>query len=327
MQTTFRSWRLFDEDGAVTGRLVHRPCDELEREGGVLIRGLYAGVNYKDALAGLNRAKIVRRFPCTAGIEHIGRVLRSDDPRFAPGDAVVVHGFNIGADRDGGYTELMAVPADMVLKLPAGLEPFEAAIVGVAGYTAALAIDAMEHNGLAAQGGPVDGNGATGGVASLAIDMMAGRGYEVHAITRQADDGWLRGLGAAQVSAPEPVGKRPLESALWAGALDSLGGAALDGLVRTMQQDGVIASFGNAMGNDLSTSVLPFILRGVRLLGINANSPMPLRERVWGRIAGDLRPRHARSIATTIGLDELPRAFEALIDGRGRGRFVVDLQR
>ena len=130
-----------------------------------------------------------------------------------------------------------------------------------------------------------------------------------------------------QVIAPEAIGKRPLETARWAGALDSLGGNALDGLVRTMQQDGVIASFGNAMGNELATSVLPFILRGVRLLGINANSPMPLRTRVWGRIAGDLNPRHAASIATTIGLEDLPHAFDTLIEGRGRGRFVVDLQR
>ena len=327
MTTTYRCWRLFDEGGTVTGRLVRQPVDEAERAGGVLVQGLYAGVNYKDALTGLNRAKIMRRFPCTAGIEHIGRVLRSDDPRFAAGDAVVVHGFGIGADRDGGYTELMPVPADMVLKLPAGLDPFTAAIVGVAGYTAALAIDAMELNGMAPHGGPVAVNGATGGVASLAIDMLAGRGYDVHAITRQPDDGWLRALGAAQVIAPEAIGKRPLETARWAGALDSLGGNALDGLVRTMQQDGVIASFGNAMGNELATSVLPFILRGVRLLGINANSPMPLRTRVWGRIAGDLNPRHAASIATTIGLEDLPHAFDTLIEGRGRGRFVVDLQR
>jgi putative YhdH/YhfP family quinone oxidoreductase len=327
MQQTYRSWRLFDEGGTVAGRLERRPLDELRREGGVLIRGAYAGVNYKDALAGLNRAKIVRRFPCTAGIEVTGTVEQSDDPRFAPGDPVIVHGFGLGADRDGGFTEMIAVPADLVVRLPATLDLWEAGVVGVAGYTAALAIDAMEHNGLAPGGGPVAVNGATGGVASLAIDMLAGRGYDVHAITRQPDDGWLRGLGAARVLAPQAVGARPLESARWAGAIDSLGAQALDALLRTMLQDGVVASFGNAMGNDLATSVLPFILRGVRLLGINANSPMPLRERIWARIASDLHPRHAASIGSAISLEDLPKAFETLIEGRGRGRFVVDLSR
>lgn len=327
MTETHRAWCLHETDGAVTGRLETRSGDDLRRAGGVLIRGAYAGVNYKDALAFLNRAKIVRRFPCIPGIEVTGTVEASDDPRFAPGDRVIVHGFGLGADRDGGFTQRLAVPADLVVKLPASLSLLEAGIVGVAGYTAALAIDAMEVNGLTPARGPVAVNGATGGVATLAIDMLAGLGHEVHAITRQPDDGWLRGLGAAQVLAPPEVGRRPLEAATWAGAVDSLGGAALDGLLRTMRQDGVVAAFGNAMGNDLATSVLPLILRGVRLLGINANSPMPLRERIWARIATDLRPRHAAAIGTTIPLEELPRACETLIDGNGRGRFVLDLNR
>lgn len=327
MTDTHRAWCLHETDGTVTGRLETRPDDVLRAAGGVLIRGAYAGVNYKDALAFLNRAKIVRRFPCIPGIEVAGTVEASDDPRFAPGDPVIVHGFGLGADRDGGFTQRLAVPADLVVKLPASLSLLEAGIVGVAGYTAALAIDAMERNGLAPGRGPIAVNGATGGVASLAIDMLAGLGHEVHAITRQPDDGWLRGLGAAQVLAPPEVGKRPLEAATWAGAVDSLGGTALDGLLRTMRQDGVVAAFGNAVGNDLATSVLPLILRGVRLLGINANSPMPLRERIWGRIATDLRPRHAAAIGTTIPLEELPRACETLIAGNGRGRFVLDLNR
>lgn len=327
MSDTYRAWCLHEADGAVTGRLDERPLDALRRAGGVLVRGAYAGVNYKDALAFLNRAKIVRRFPCIAGIEVTGTVEASDDPRFAPGDAVIVHGFGLGAERDGGFTQRLAVPADLVVKLPTSLSLLEAGIVGVAGYTAALAIDAMQANGLAPARGPVAVNGATGGVASLAIDMLAGLGFEVHAITRQADDGWLRALGAKNVLPPPEVGRRPLETATWAGAVDSLGGAALDGLLRTMLQDGVVAAFGNAMGNDLATSVLPLILRGVRLLGINANSAMPLRERIWARIGSDLKPRHAAAIGTTIPLAELPRACETLIAGNGRGRFVLDLQR
>lgn len=327
MGSTYRSWCLYENDGAVTGRIEERPVDALRSQAGVLIRGAYAGVNYKDALACMNRAKIVRRFPCIAGIEVTGTVEASDDARFAPGDAVIVHGFGLGADRDGGFTEMLAVPGDLVVKLPSSLGLLEAGIVGVAGYTAAVAIDAMQTNGLTPQRGPVAINGATGGVATLAIDMLDGLGFEVHALTRQPDDGWLRELGARQVLAPQAVGRKPLETAVWAGAIDSLGGEALDGLLRTMQQDGVIAAFGNAMGNDLSTSVLPLILRGVRLLGINANSPMPLRERIWARIGSDLLPKRAARIGTTIALEELPQACETLLAGRGRGRFVVDLTR
>ncbi len=326
MSETYRTWCLHEDGSAgVSARLETRSPEASHDPGTVLIRGVCAGVNYKDALAFLNRARIVRSFPCVPGIEIAGTVENSGDPRFAPGDAVIVHGFGLGADRDGGFTQRLAVPGDFVIRLPAGLSPREAGVIGVAGYTAALAIDAMQANGLTPERGPVAVNGATGGVATLAIDMLAGLGFEVHAITRQPDDGWLRDLGAAQVLAPAQVGSRPLETAVWAGALDSLGGAALDALLRTMRQDGVIAAFGNAAGNDLATSVLPLILRGVRLLGINANSSMPLRERIWGRIGSDLKPRHTMSIGTTIPLEDLPRACETLVAGNGRGRFVLDL--
>jgi putative YhdH/YhfP family quinone oxidoreductase len=326
MTETYRAWRLEREDEPGLGAVRDLPLDALRAAGGVLVRGAWAGVNYKDALSAGRRAKIVRRYPCTLGIEVAGTVEASDDPRFSRGDPVIVHGFGLGADRDGGFAQYLQAPAAQLVRLPASLALREAGIVGVAGYTAALAIDAMQHNGLVPGAGPVAVNGATGGVASLAIDMLAGLGFEVHALTRQPDDGWLRGLGAADVGPPQSVGPRPMESARWAGAVDSLGGAALDGLLRTLQPDGVVASFGNAAGNDLATSVLPFILRGVRLLGINANSAMPLRERIWARIGSDLRPRHAAGIGQSLRLDELPRAFEALLAGTGRGRFVVDLR-
>lgn len=318
---------MFDEDGAVSARLVSAPLDEVVSRPGVLVRGAYAGVNYKDALTALNRAKIVRSFPCTVGIELAGTVERSDDARFRPGDSVIMHGFGMGSEGPGGFTEWLVAPADQLVRLPAGLGLLDAATIGVAGYTSALAIDAMQANGMAPGSGPVAVNGATGGAASLAIDMLAGAGYEVHAITRQTDDGWLRALGAATVHAPPQVGQRPLEGARWAAGIDSLGGQALDEMLRTMQRDGIVAAFGNAMSNELTTSVLPFILRGVRLLGINANSPMPLRERIWNRIGSDLRPRHLEAIAQPVSLQELGDVFQTLIDGQGRGRFVVDLQR
>ena len=321
--SVLRAWRAFDEDGRVAARLVDQPLAEVERAGGVLVRVAWAGVNYKDALAATGRAPVVRRFPCTLGIEAAGTVARSDDARFAPGDAVIVHGFGLGAERDGGFAEWVAAPADQVVRLPAALTVREAATIGVAGYTAALAIDAMQANGLTPAAGPVAVTGATGGVGALAVDMLAASGHRVHAITRKPDDGWLRALGADAVGTLEPAGDRPLGRVRWAGAMDALGGAALDALLRTMQPDGVVASYGNATGNALSTSVLPFILRGVRLLGINANSPMALRTRIWARLATDLRPRHLDRIATPIGLDDLPGACERLMAGEARGRFVV----
>jgi len=323
MSETCIAWRLEREDEPGLGGLRPQPIEP----GGVRVRGAYAGVNYKDALAASRRARIVRRFPCTLGIEVAGTVAESDDPRFQVGDPVIVHGFGLGADRDGGFAQQVRAPADQVLRLPEGLSLLEAATVGVAGFTAALSIDAMQLNGWRPDRGPVAVNGATGGVASLAIDMLVGFGAEVHAISRQPDDGWLAALGAAQVLTPPAVGDKPLERACWSGAVDSLGGDALDALLRTMAQDGVIASFGNAAGNALSTSVLPFILRGVRLIGIFANSPMPLRERIWARIGTDLKPRHLTRIGTVVPMSELPTAFEALLEGRHRGRFVADLQR
>lgn len=327
MNDTFLAWRLEREDEPGAGALREMPLAPLRAAGGVLVRGVWAGVNYKDALAATRRAKIVRQFPCTIGIEVVGTVEASDDPRFAPGDPVIVHGFGLGAERDGGLSQFVQAPGDMVVPLPPSLSLQEAGTVGVAGYTAALAIDAMQVNGLVPGRGVVAVNGATGGVASIAIDMLAGLGAEVHALTRQPDDGWLRELGAARVLPPLAIGAKPLERATWAGAVDSLGGPALDMLLRSMAPDGVVAAFGNAVGNDLSTSVLPFILRGVRLIGINANSPMPLRQRIWARIGADLKPRHAARLGQVIGMEELPRAFEALLAGAGRGRFVVDLRR
>jgi acrylyl-CoA reductase (NADPH) len=327
MTETYRAWRVEREGEPGFGAIRELPLAPLRAAGGVLVRGAHAGVNFKDALSAAGRGKIVRTFPCTLGIEIVGTVEASDDARFAAGDAVIVHGFGLAAERDGGFAQYLQAPADRVVRLPAGLSLEEAATVGVAGYTAALAIDAMQVNGWTPAAGPVAVNGATGGVATVAIDLLAGLGAEVHALTRQPDDGWLRTLGASAVSPPLPAGGKPLEPARWSGALDSLGGAALDALLRSMRPDGVVAAFGNAAGNDLPTSVLPFILRGVRLLGILANSPMPLRERIWARIGTDLRPRHAARIAHPIRMDELPRAFEALLEGRGRGRFVVDLRR
>lgn len=326
--TSFRAYRHFTEGGNVSGRIETITLDDLS-PGEVIIRTAYASVNYKDALAAHGRNKIIRDYPRIGGIDLFGTVTESRDPNIKPGDSVVAHGFGIGVDHDGGYAEYARIKNDWVMPLPAGLTLRDAAAVGVAGYTAALSIHLMELNGLTPQSGRVAVNGATGGVASIAIDMLAANGYSVTAITGKKDAReYLIGLGAADVMDRDtiPPAPRPLEAATWAGAVDSLGGDALAWLTRTMQPQGVITAFGNALGAELHTTVMPFILRGVRLIGVNANSPMPLRREVWQRIATDLKPRHLTSIVNEIGLDQLSDAFARLIENRNTGRIVVSLQ-
>jgi len=325
--TSFRAYRLFDNGERPIGRIVTMQLEELS-PGDVVIRTAYSSVNYKDALAAHGINKIIRKYPRIGGIDLFGTVCESRDPRFSAGDAVMVHGFGIGVDYDGGYAEFARVSADWVMPLPEGLTLRQAAAMGVAGYTAALSIHLMELNGLNPHAGKVVLNGAAGGVASIAIDMLAGSGYSVTAITRTGEStDYLTELGATEVVQRSALvmGKRPLETALWAGAFDSLGGESLAWLIRTMQTDGVIAAFGNAAGQELNTTVLPFILRGVRLIGVNANSPMPLRKEVWAKIGGPLKPRHLDTIVKEIRLDELPDAFAQLVAGRMRGRFVVTM--
>lgn len=321
-----RAYRVFEEGKFGSGRFTSMPSEALDA-GSVVIRSLFASVNYKDALTALGRAKIVNRFPCTAGIDVCGEVAESGDPRFARGDIVVAHGFGIGADHDGGYQALNRFPADWLVKVPAPLTPFETAAIGVAGYTAALSVDLMELNGLQPGKGKVLVNGATGGAASIAIDLLAGRGYEVVALSGKPEAAdYLRALGASEVIDRKSYefGTRPLEKPLWQGAVDSVGGEQLGWLARSMRNDGVIAAFGNAGGVDFKGSVLPYILRGVRLIGVNANSPMPLRTRIWKRLASDLMPRHLERIARPIRFDDLPQAFNDLIEAKAVGRMVVD---
>lgn len=321
-----RAYRIFEGGKFGEGRFAQMRREAFDT-GEVTIRSLYASVNYKDALTALGKAKIANRFPVTAGIDVCGEVIASADARFAAGDRVIVHGFGIGADHDGGYQAENRFPADWLVRVPSGLTPFETMAIGVAGYTSALSIDLMELNGLAPGKGPVLVNGATGGAASIAIDLLAARGYEVVALSGKPEaEGYLRALGAARVidRRSYEFGTRPMEKPMWQGAIDSVGGEQLGWLARSMQPEGVIASFGNAGGIEFKGSVLPFILRGVRLLGVNANSPMPLRNRIWQRLAGDLHPRHLARIARPIRFDALPQAFEDLYASRVTGRMVVD---
>ena len=329
MDTNFKAFRIHDENGKIAGRVVDMSVDGLS-PGEVVFRTAYSSVNYKDALAGTGTGgKIIRSYPLVGGIDAAGTVVNSTDPRFKAGDEVICTSYDMGVAHDGGYAQVCRVRGDWVVPLPKGLSLFEAMALGTAGYTAGLAVELLELNGLAPASGKVLVNGATGGVATLAIDMLARKGFEVTAVTgKDAEHAFLKDLGAREVLARSVIdpGKRPLEKTLWAGAFDSVGGESLAWLTRTMQSEGLIASFGNAGGIELHTTVLPFILRGVRLIGVNsATTPMALRRRVWARLATDLKPRHLDRIAYTIGLAALPGQFEKLLKGEARGRAVVEV--
>ena len=325
----FRAYRIHETDGVITAGLEELGLDDLT-PGAVVIGACFSGINYKDALAATGKGNILRRFPLVGGIDVAGVVTATDDRRFRAGDRVVVTGCGLGESQDGGFSETVRVPADWVVTLPADLSLYDAMAIGTAGFTAALAIDRLEQNGLQPDQGPVIVSGATGGVGSIAIDLLSGCGYEVVALTGKAgEQTYLRGLGARQVLLRDDLvtGARPLEPARWAGAVDTVGGELLAWLTRTVKPWGSIASIGMAGGRELSTTVMPFILRGVSLLGItSANCAMPQRRRIWQRLAGDLRPRHLDAIVSgVVGLDEMPAVFEQLLAGQHRGRTVVQL--
>lgn len=316
-----------DENRKVVSRLTTMQPEQLDA-GEVLIRVSHSSINYKDALAATGAGKIIRRFPCVGGIDLSGEVVDSADARFKPGDKVIATSFDIGVAHHGGYAEYARVPAGWVVPLPAGLDLFEAMALGTAGFTAALAVVRMEDNGLAPANGPVIVTGATGGVGGLAIEMLAQLGYHVVALTgKEAETDYLKMLGAAEIklrSSIELDKVRPLEAAQWAGAVDNVGGPILHWVLATMKQAGTVASIGNAASFKLDTTVFPFILRGVSLLGIDSGyMGFPTRQRVWDRLAADLKPKHLAAVTRTIGFDELPGAFDDFIAGRVKGRTVV----
>ena len=294
--------------------------------GEVVLRTRYAGVNFKDCLAVTGRAKIIAGFPRIAGIEAVGEVLSSADPRFAPGDAVLVHGFQTGIAYDGGFSARMRVPAAHLQKLPAGLSPLEVAAIGVPGFTVAMALERFAANGLRRDGGPIAISGATGAVGMLAISMLARAGYQVAAITRRpAQADLLIKLGATEIIDAEATrSTKPLEPGRFAAAIDNVGGATLSWLLRSLRDSGQLASVGNAAGNAYEGSVLPFIMRQVQMFGIVANAPWPQRLRLWDRLAGDWRPDLGLLQIHRIGLADLPAHAERQASGAALGRTLVD---
>jgi len=324
---TFRACRVSKTGGAVQAAITTMTPGQL-CPGEVVIEVHYSSINYKDALAVTGRGKIMRRLPLNAGVDLAGRVLDSDDARFNRGDAVLATGCGLGESHDGGLAEMARLPADWVVPLPDGLSLLDAMTLGTAGFTAALAIDRMEQNGQRPTQGPVVVTGARGGVGSVALDLLGGRGYETVAMTRHleaAADLKMRGAAVVINYTALLAETRPLSSAQWGGAIDSVGGAVLAGLVRSTRPWGNVASIGMAAGMDCQGSVMPFILRGVSILGISsANCPMPHRLRVWQRLVTDLRPADlAALVAGVVTLEQVPAVCEQLLRGEHQGRFVV----
>jgi len=327
--SSFKAYRIHNEDGSIQARFEQITLDDVT-EGDVVIRSAYSDINFKDALAATGKGKILRKFPLVGGIDVAGRVESSESADFTPGEEVLVTGCELSETRDGGYAEFVRVPAECVVKLPESLSLFDAMALGTAGFTAALAVERMEQNGQTPEHGPVLVTGATGGVGSIAIDILSSAGYEVAALTGKPDAAeYLRDLGADQVLLRDDVdlGKRPMERAEWGGAVDNLGGEVLTWLTRTVKPFGNIASIGLAASHELNTTVMPFILRGVSLLGINSVLCAPkLRRSVWERLGNDLKPRHLDRIVTrTVDFDDLPDCFDDYTEGRVTGRTVVKI--
>ena len=298
--------------------------------GEVLIKTAYSSVNFKDALAATGAGKIIRRFPCVGGIDLSGVVVESSSDEFKVGQEVIATSYDIGVAHHGGYAEYSRVPAKWVVPMPAGLDLFSSMALGTAGFTAGLAVERMEHNGLNPNAGPVVVNGATGGVGGIAIDILSALGYDVTAMTGKPEQSdYLKSLGAAEVldTASLDLAKiRPLGRETWAGVVDNLGGDILSWLASTVKVGGAIASIGLAASFKFNTTVMPYILRGVTLAGIDSvNAEMEVRRKVWGRLATDMKPKNLDKIVTTVAFDDLPATFQAVMQAKMRGRSVVKI--
>ncbi len=325
----FKAIKLYEENGKRISRMIEQTIDDLA-PGDVVIQSQYAAVNYKDARAVTGVGKVLSNLPAVPGVEVAGLVVESSNDQFKVGDVVTVQGGReFGMRRDGAYSEYVRVPGSWVAHVPEDTDPFESVAMGLAAYTSALAVDELLLRGVKPEHGPILVTGATGGSSSFAIDMLAGLGYRVVASTGKKDTeaAYLKSIGAAEVIGRDEIagGDKSLEEQRWAGAIDAVGGKPLDDVLRSTKQRGVVCAFGNAAGETFSTSIYPFILRAVSLVGINGNHPVPTRGGVWQRMqkGGDLRPKHIHQIAYTIAFDDLKSHCDKLISSGVRGRAVV----
>lgn len=324
----FQAFRIRNDSNGYRSSIENVAIDDLA-PGEIVIRTAYSSVNYKDALAGTGEGKILRFFPLVGGIDVAGHVVSSSDPKFKEGDAVLVTGCGLSETRDGGYGEYARIESKWAIALPAGLSLRESMILGTAGFTAALALLRMEDNRQTPALGPLAVTGATGGVGSLAVDIFSRAGYEVHAISGKPEYAdYLKSLGATQVLGREVLAEaKPLEAARFGGGLDNVGGPMLASLLARTRPYGNVGSAGLAAAAELPTTVMPFIIRGVSLLGVaSAGTARDLRDEVWRRLAADWKPAHLDTICTReIGLDGLPDVFAAMLAGGSHGRTLVRL--
>jgi putative YhdH/YhfP family quinone oxidoreductase len=326
---SFLAFRIHEDAAGYRAGVESIALDDLA-EGEVTIRVSWSGVNYKDALAATGKGRILKRFPLVGGIDVAGMVVQSASDDFQPGDQVLANGSGLSEIRDGGFSEYLRLPGDIVVRLPAGLSPRDAMGLGTAGFTAAMCLYRMEANGQQPGMGPIVVTGASGGVGTIAIDLLSAAGYEVHAITGKVEQfDWLEQLGARQCISRRDLhwGQKPLEKAAWAGCIDTVGGDMLAGISRVIDLWGNIACCGMAGGQGLHTTVFPMILRGVSLLGISsANCPIELRRKLWDRLGNEWKPPHLELIVRQeVGLHGMGPVFEQMLAGHSLGRTVVKM--
>ena len=328
MPDQFEAFRIYQDARPFKAGVETLSLDDLT-PGDTVIKVAYSGVNYKDALAGSGKTPILRTSPLNGGIDLAGTVVESRSGQYQPGDIVLAQGSGLSERYDGGYAEYARLPDECLLPIPPVLTAFEAMVIGTAGFTAALAIDQMETNGQKLQTGPVLVTGASGGVGSFAVRLLSQLGYECVAATRKpsARD-YLQHLGATEViSAIDPV-TDTLGKQQWSGGIDNLGGQTLASVLKTTKMSGNVVSIGLLESADLSISVMPFIIRGVNLLGVSsANCPRAVRERIWQRLGEDMKPGNLDTITNeVIGLRQLPQAFEKLLTGQVQGRIIIEMR-
>lgn len=324
----FDAFRIHNDGAGYRSGIEQVTLDELS-PGEIVVEVAHSSVNYKDALAGTGKGKILRTFPLVGGIDLAGHVLQSSDPAFKEGDAVLVTGCGLSETRDGGYAQYARIESRWAIPLPAGLSLRESMILGTAGFTAALGLLRMSENRQSPELGPLAVTGATGGVGSLAVDIFSSAGYQVHAISGKPESvDYLQAIGASEVLGRDALATtRPMESARFGGGLDNVGGPMLISLLAQTAPYGNVASAGLAASADLPATVMPFIIRGVSLLGVaSAGTARDIRDEVWRRLAGEWKPRHLERICTReVALAELPAVFGTMLAGGALGRTLVTL--
>ena len=327
--SSFRAFRIHQEEKIIKTSLEQIALEDLT-EGEVVVKNSFSSINYKDALAATGAGKILRKFPLVGGVDVAGTVVESADPAFRAGDKVLAACSGLSETNDGGYAEFSRLSSSATIKIPKNITPRTAMAIGTAGFASALAIYKLDLNNQSPDLGPIAVTGATGGVGSIAIDMLSSLGYEAIAITsKKNNEDYLKKIGAASVRFFDEIDTegRPLESASFGGAIDNLGGNILSWLLRSTAEEGNVASIGLALNYKLETNVMPFILRGVNLLGVNSTTlPKATKEKVWDKISKEMMPQHIDSIINKeIGLEELDGEFQQYLDASVVGRIIVNI--